>query len=66
MSEPKSIFPEVQEAADALRNRITLAQAEIGPLKEALAAKEKLIRDWQSAVNALLPGTYQDPFDVKF
>jgi peptidoglycan hydrolase CwlO-like protein len=48
----QELFPEIQAAADALQNRITLTEAEITQLKEDIKARKGLVRAWRKALAA--------------
>lgn len=53
----QDVFPEINAATEALEKRISLTEAEIAEMNEAITAKKKLIKGWRKAVNAVRPAT---------
>ncbi len=51
----QEVFPEIQAAKQALENQIALTQAEIDQMKETIASKKQLVKDWRKAIAAVNP-----------
>jgi hypothetical protein len=51
----QEVFPEIHAATQALEQRISLTESEIGQMKEAITEKKRLIKGWKKAIAAVIP-----------
>jgi hypothetical protein len=51
----QELFPEVEAATQALEQRITITEQEIGEMKESITQKKRLVKGWKKAIAAVRP-----------
>lgn len=51
----QEVFPEIQAATEALKNRIALTETEVAQMKDGIKAKRALLRNWRKALAAFSP-----------
>lgn len=52
----QEVFPEIQAATAALEKRISLTEAEVVQMQEAVTEKKRLVKGWKKAIAAVKPG----------
>ena len=51
----QEVFPEIHAATAALEKRISLTEAEVVQMEEAVTEKKRLIKGWKKAIAAVRP-----------